>query len=174
MHTESPAMPRAEAAPIGSDELAEGLMLVRASTLKIIRLQLAIERHDRSVARETVDDLVALDHRLQDYLAMVPAAAAEQILFGRELDAERAMLNREKLTLAAEVLRRPPESVRERRQSPDDDWLGPRDLVIKEEEPSRSRRWLVAIAILASALATIAYFVGVPAAQAWLAAGGLR
>ena len=50
-----------EAAPdLGSDALAEGLMLVRASTLKMIRLQLAMERHDRRAAIEAVDDLVAL------------------------------------------------------------------------------------------------------------------
>lgn len=170
MNIESPAMPRPDAQPIGSDKLAEGLTLVRASTLKIIRLQLAMERHDRRVALEAVDDLVALDRRLQDYLAMVPAAD-EQILFGHELDTERAMLNREKLTLAAEVLRRPAQAVTEQRQSPDDDWLGPRDLVIEEEEPRRRRRWLVAIPILASGVAAIAYFVGVLEFEAWLVAG---
>ena len=57
---------------IGSEDLAEGLMLVRASTLKVIRLQLAMERRDRRVALEAVDDLVALDRSLEDYLAKVP------------------------------------------------------------------------------------------------------
>ena len=64
-------------APVGSDELAEGLMLVRESTLKIIRFQLAMERHDRRVALEAVDDLVALDRRLRDYLGDVPAPELE-------------------------------------------------------------------------------------------------
>ena len=95
--------------PVGSEELAEGLMLVRASTLKIVRLQLAMERQDRRGALEVVDDLVALDRRLQNYLADVPAAA-EQLLFADALEDERAMLNREKLALAAEVVRREPAS----------------------------------------------------------------
>jgi hypothetical protein len=108
MHIESPARARdAMLAPIGSEELAEGLMLVRASTLKVVRFQLAMERQDRRVALAAVDDLVALDRRLQDYLADVPAAA-EQLLFCDALDDERAMLNREKLALASGVVRREP------------------------------------------------------------------
>ena len=59
---------------IGSEDLAEGLMLIRASTLKVIRLQLAMERRDRRVALEAVDDLVALDRSLEDYLAKVPTS----------------------------------------------------------------------------------------------------
>jgi hypothetical protein len=95
-----------KAVPVGSDALAEGLMLVRASTLKVIRLQLAMERRDRRVALEAVDDLVELDRRLGNYMADMPA------LFGQErqrdeLDREAAELQREKLTLAAEVIRRP-------------------------------------------------------------------
>ena len=75
MQIESPVRARtAEVPSIGSEELAEGLMLVRASTLKIVRLQLAMERQDRRVALEAVDDLVALDRLLRDYLADVPAA----------------------------------------------------------------------------------------------------
>lgn len=171
MQIDSPAMPRAKAAPIGSDELAEGLMLVRASTLKIIRLQLAMERHDRRVALEVVDDLVKLDRRLQDCLA-IASAGDKRILFRHELEAERAMLSREKLALAAEVLRRPPET--EQRRSSDDDWLGPRDAVIEHYEPRARHRWLIAIPILMSAVAASAYFIGIPEIQAWIAAGGLR
>jgi hypothetical protein len=88
----------------GGDELAESLMLVRASTLKMIRLQLAMERRDRRVALEEVDDLLALDRRLQHYLGDAPGRGALM----RELEEERAALNREKLTLAAEVVRREP------------------------------------------------------------------
>ena len=93
MQVESPARER-DVAPssIGSEALAEGLMLVRASTLKVVRFQLAMERQDRRGALEAVDDLVALDRRLRDYLSDVPAAA-EQLLFRSALDAERTMLN---------------------------------------------------------------------------------
>src|SRR4051812_28924668 len=93
---ESPARVRETLPAIGGDELAESLMLVRASTLKMIRLQLAMERRDRRVALEEVDDLLALDRRLQDYLGDAPGRGALM----RELEVGRAALNREKLTLA--------------------------------------------------------------------------
>ena len=68
MHADSPARTRETAPQIASEELAEGLMLVRASTLKMIRLQLAMERRDRRVALEEVDDLLAIDRRLQEHI----------------------------------------------------------------------------------------------------------
>ena len=166
MHVESPARLPGASVRIGSDDLVEGLMLVRASTLKMIRLQLAMERHDRRVTLEAVDDLVALDRRLRDYLAGIPAAD-EQILFRRELEAEREMLNREKLTLAAEVLRKAPERIVEEPLPPEDEWLGPRDLAVMEDEPHRTRWWPVAIPVAASALGAVAYFTGV--AEPWFA-----
>jgi hypothetical protein len=106
MQAQNPAkMAGTEPPPVSGDELAEGLMLVRASTLKMIRLQLAMERQDRRVALEEVDDLLAIDRRLQDYIADVPGGD-RQLLFREELDAERSALDREKLTLAGGVFRR--------------------------------------------------------------------
>jgi hypothetical protein len=87
---------------VGSEVLAEGLMLVRASTLKVIRLQLAMERRDRRVALEAVDDLVALDRSLEQFLTNVPAADDDG-LFGNVLELERSALNVEKHTLAAGI-----------------------------------------------------------------------
>lgn len=169
MHIESPVAPLHTTTSIGNDELVEGLTLVRASTLKMIRLQLAMERQDRRVALEAVDDLVALDRRLRDYLARVGADDG-QILFRHELEAERAMLNSEKLTLAAEVLRRAPEPHVEEPQAADDDWLGPSDLPVEEPERRRGRWWLAAIPVLAGGLAAGAWFVGIPEMQSWLSA----
>ena len=143
MQAESPV--RREAAPpaaIGSDELAEGLMLVRASTLKMIRLQLAMERRDRRVALEAVDELVALDRRLEHYLAGVPAP---------ELEVERAALNREKLTLAAEVIRGEPRPVE---AAPE---LVPEEFLSDEEGPSRTGWWLAGALLLLLTLAGFAY-----------------
>jgi len=90
---------------VGSEELAEGLMLVRASTLKVIRLQLAMERRDRRVALEAVDDLVAIDRSLEQFLAQVPSAQDDN-LFGNVLELERSALNIEKHTLAAGISNR--------------------------------------------------------------------
>ena len=136
-------------AAVGSDALAEGLMLVRASTLKMIRLQLAMERKDRRVALEAVDDLVALDRRLQDYLADVTAP---------ELEVERAALNREKLTLAAEVIRAEPKPPPEPQiGEPTEDWVA-----FEEERPRRTAWWLVAVLVLLSAVAAAAYWFAGP------------
>lgn len=130
---QSPARVRETAPAVGGDELAEGLMLVRASTLKMIRLQLAMERRDRRLALAEVDDLLALDRRLQDYLADVPAAA-EQALWRRELAAERAALDGEKWTLAAEVIRRD-----DRAPAPD-----PQTIPVTAPEPAASGSFALA------------------------------
>jgi hypothetical protein len=147
MQAESPLRRDAAPALVGSDELTEGLMLVRASTLKLIRLQLAMERRDRRVALEAVDELVALDRRLEHYLADVPAP---------ELEVERAALNREKLTLAAEVIRSEPGPAETAPEpAPEPTW---QDFAVEEEKPSRATWWLAAALLLLSALAGLAYW----------------
>ena len=161
MQTQSPTQQREPEPALGTGEIAEGLMLFRAGTLRMIRLQLAMEQGDRRATLETVDDLVALDRQLQDYLSPhVPAHVMA------ELEAERAALNREKLALAAGVIRKPePVQVAESA----DDWLGPPDLP-EEQGPRRSRRWMIAIPIVGSAIAGSAYVLASPEAQAWLIA----
>lgn len=145
----------------GRDELAEGLMLFRAGTLKMIRLQLAMEQRDRRVALEAVDDLVALDRQLQDYLAQLPSARVPGAGMD-ELEVERAALNREKLTLAAGVIRRepPPPMV-----EPDADpaaW-GSRDYALADQRRRRrGLRLLAGFALLISALVGAAFVPGVP------------
>ena len=170
MEFESPSRLRESAAAASSDELAEGLMLVRASTLKMIRLQLAMERHDRRGALEAVDDLVALDRRLQDCLAQMPADG-DRLLFRHELDTERALLNREKLSLAAEVICKPADRLVEGEQPPDDDWLGPHDLPIEQYDEPRRRRWWLALAFpaVAAGAAAGAYAMGLVETETWLA-----
>ena len=84
----------------GSDELSQGLMLMRASTMKVVRLQLALERRDRRVALEAVDDLVLLDGKIRDLLNEMPTGGADTLL-RQQVDQERRALAREKLTLAA-------------------------------------------------------------------------
>ena len=89
-------------APVGSDELAEGLMLMRASAISVVRLQLAMERRDRRVALQAVDDLVELDTRLDEFLSEIPTAPNLAPL-QRALEDGRSALAREKWTLAAEA-----------------------------------------------------------------------
>ena len=149
MHADSPVRRGAAAPLIGSDELAEGLMLVRESTLKVIRFQLAMERHDRKVALETVDDLVALDRKLRDYLGDVPAP---------ELEVQRAALNREKLTLAAEVIRPEPKAA-EAVAPPAENWD---NFAFEAQHPRRATWWLVAVLVLLSAGAAAGYWFAGP------------
>ena len=161
MNTHSPAPSRDGALFFGRDELAEGLMLFRAGTLRMIRLQLAMEQGDRRVALEAVDDLVALDRQLQDYLAHMPATLVPGAL-ADELEAERAALNREKLTLAAGVIRReapPPAAGPE----PETARWGSRDFALADQQRRRrGLRRLAGLALLISALAGAAFVPGVP------------
>jgi hypothetical protein len=180
MQTQNPIRACNEA--LGSDELAEGLMLVRASTLKMIRLQLAMERRDRRVALEEVDDLLAIDRRLQNYLGDV-----ERSPFFREIESERAALNREKLTLAAEVIRReePPEAEPQDQEGPaavaievpDAELWG--SFQFAEAEAARRQRgirWLALVLVLLSVIAGTAYVLATPEALTSFAAsmGALR
>jgi hypothetical protein len=168
MHVNSAENSRASAAPVGSHELAEGLLLVRASTLKMIRWQLAMERRDRHVALAALDDLVVLDRQLRDYLESVPASS-DQLMFRRELDAERAALNQEKLTLAAEVLRRPADPVEQAQSAAgDNDWLGLVNVELEWEKPRSRRWWLALVPIIVSGAAAAAYTATSPDAAAWL------
>ena len=144
---------------IGSEDLAEGLMLVRASTLKVIRLQLAMERRDRRVALEAVDDLVALDRSLEDYLAKVPTANDDGV-FGNVLELERAALNVEKHTLVAGISQRdwqietphPAEAA----EPTAEEWT------IYDDEETEGPSWWrrAAIFVLVVAVACGAYFLG--------------
>lgn len=87
----------------GSDELAQGLLLMRASTLKMIRLQLAMERRDRREALETVDELVLLDRRIGNLLHDLPIASPPIVAARDEIEAQGAALARERFTLAAGI-----------------------------------------------------------------------
>ena len=144
---------------IGSEDLAEGLMLVRASTLKVIRLQLAMERRDRRVALEAVDDLVALDRSLEDYLAKVPTANDDGI-FGNVLELERAALNVEKHTLAAGISQRDWQV--ETPQSEGTAEPTAEEWAAYDEEVGEGPNWWprVAIFVLVVAIACGAYFLG--------------
>ena len=134
-------------------------MLVRASTLKVIRLQLAMERRDRRVALEAVDDLVALDRSLEDYLAKVPTANDDEV-FGNVLELERAALNVEKHTLVAGISQRdwqietaqPAEAA----EPTAEEWT-----VYDDEETEGPSWWRrAAIFVLVVAVACGAYFLG--------------
>ncbi|MDT9600151.1 hypothetical protein [Sphingosinicella rhizophila] len=168
--------------PVGRNELAEGLMLVRASTLKVVRLQLAMERRDRRTALATVDDLVMLDGQIRDFLEAMPAEGKPGVM-QRELEAQLGALAREKLTLAAGMSGRavgerpwiePPRPIRPagatqilpepatdetgegavRKIAPS--WLGAPEDVRQESEPTSGGRVYRLVALLLLAMALIA------------------
>ena len=170
MHTKRRLAPEL-VPPVAGEELAEGLMLLRASTLKVIRLQLAIERQDRRVALEAMDDLVALDDELQKCLANMPTPV-DLAAFKDVLALERSSLDREKLGLAAEVIggrfrEEPAEQVEVRVPeeepsvpAPTYDWQRFR---YEEDEPASSRRgwiWASVLVLILSALLAAGYMLG--------------
>ena len=76
--------------------------LVRASTLNVIRLQLAMERRDRPVALETVDELMQLDRQIGEFMAdHALAGDGGAGLFALEDQRRRLMI--EKFALTAGV-----------------------------------------------------------------------
>src|SRR5512146_247368 len=86
----------------GFSGLAEALLLVRGSTLKLVRLQLALERDDRRVALEALDDLLALDRQLNEQLAKAPSGR-DYASLREQLESDRSAVDREKHTLAAGI-----------------------------------------------------------------------
>jgi hypothetical protein len=91
---------------LGSNsELAQGLLLMRASAMKVVRLQLAMQRQDRAVAIQTMDDLLALDSTIRHFVADIPGAEELEAV-QRALDVERSTLNREKFGLTAGMVKR--------------------------------------------------------------------
>lgn len=91
----APSMRDGSALAPGYEELGQGLMLLRASAMKMVRLQLAMERRDRRAAMETLDELVVLDGRIRDLLTV------DDHPMCRQLEEERSALVRERLLLAA-------------------------------------------------------------------------
>jgi len=94
-----PADEAGNRANVEVQDLAQGLMLVRASTINVVRLQLAMERRDRRVALQTLDELMVLDRRIADLLDELPTA--DTSTDARHLDHQHRALAAEKLVLAA-------------------------------------------------------------------------
>ena len=93
----------ARARGVEPEELREALGLVQESVIKLLRFQLAMERRDRRVAMEVMDDVVLLERRLNAIVTRLPEspAAAAHPPHRADLDAARSLLAREKFTLAA-------------------------------------------------------------------------
>lgn len=101
-----PLQPDDRPRTIGGSELARGMMLVRASTIKILRLHLAMERRDRRLVLETMDDLAALDRKMRDFVEAIPAEDGIVDVMRAELEEQGDALAREKWALAAGIVRR--------------------------------------------------------------------
>ena len=149
---------------VGSDELAEGLMLMRASAISVVRLQLAMERRDRRVALQAVDDLVELDGRLEELLGAIPASS-DLVPLQRALEDGRSALTREKWTLAAEASGRTIAATTPAWAESEQQTGEPLEQIYADEpdEAKRNRIGLAAASLLA---------VLITLGAAWFAAGG--
>ena len=166
----APSRAAAASAPaVGSDALVQGLLLMRASAIKVVRLQLAMERRDRRAAIETVDDLMNLDRRISDLLDGLPTASEPLSRVREEVDAQGRALAREKLTLAAgmagpRLAPRPvwvePAPSEDREDSPAGPALElePQQILVDAPAPARrgSSRLIAALLVLALVLAAAA------------------
>ncbi|MGS1018317.1 hypothetical protein [Allosphingosinicella humi] len=85
--------------PASVTDLARGLMLLRASNMNVIRLQLAMERSDRRTAMEALDDLVALDREIGGFIGEPPDPELSEM--ARHLDSQKTVIASEKLVFAA-------------------------------------------------------------------------
>jgi hypothetical protein len=74
-------------------------MLLRASNMNVIRLQLAMERSDRRTAMEALDGLVALDREIGGFIGEPPDP--ELSAMARRLDGQKTVIASEKLIFAA-------------------------------------------------------------------------
>jgi hypothetical protein len=83
--------------------LAQGLLLVRASALNVVRLQLAMERRDRPVALQTVDELMLLDRQISDFVGGLSASSDDVAAGSRALEHQRRAVVVEKFVLAADA-----------------------------------------------------------------------
>ena len=166
---------------IGTEDLAKGLLLVRASTLNVIRLQLAMERRDRPVALETVDELMQLDRQIGEFMAD-HALAGDGAAGPFALEDQRRRLMIEKFALTAGVsgpsLKEEPVRWREQPRP-----AGPSARAVDiaesttpiepapEDEPRRlSSRHVVALAFLALFAAAAAFLFLTETGRALIAA----
>lgn len=121
--------PEANAQPVSGSDLARGLMLLRASNMNVVRLQLAMERRDRRLAMEAVDDLVALDREIGGFVSAMPQARSHFGDLSREIEGQRTAIAAEKLVLAGGKsgprLRTGAEQDASTEAADPPDWIGP-------------------------------------------------
>ena len=91
--------PPAEAAM--SDELRDTLRLVQETVLKVVRFQLAMNRQDRRLAMQSIDDVMMLERKIADLLNDAGDSGEDLSEAEARLAEERSALLREKFTLAA-------------------------------------------------------------------------
>lgn len=103
-HGDHPVDPAPDVLATAND-YALGLQLYRIGMLSMTRLQLALERGDRSRAMEAIDDLHALDTRVERLVAALPLSPDDprQREVGRNLKEEKMAVAFEKLALASGI-----------------------------------------------------------------------
>ncbi|HUH77906.1 MAG TPA: hypothetical protein VLZ53_11120 [Devosia sp.] len=88
-------------------QISKGLQLSRASTMALMRLQLAIRSGDRQQAMEAMDRLNTLDEELERVITHLPAATnadPEWQAIAKHLDDQKLTLAFEKLALASGIV----------------------------------------------------------------------
>ena len=101
---ERPGAPPMCPAEPGASDLVRGMLLLRASNMNVMRLQLAAERQDRQSAMAAMDELFGIDRELDQFITTMagplPAEENRRDMFERQrrlLASERMVLARGKL-----------------------------------------------------------------------------
>lgn len=99
-----PVDPAPDALPTAND-YALGLQLCRVGMLSLTRLQLALERGDRSRAMEAIDDLHTIDTKVERLVATLPLSSGDsrQGDVVRDLKEGKMAVAFEKLALASGI-----------------------------------------------------------------------
>lgn len=157
----------ARIAPSPADQ-ALGLQLCRAGFVSLTRLQLALDRGDRSRAMEMVDDLHALDIRIERVVEALPAPSSDARLTAaaRRLQDGKMALAFERLALASGVSgpalapRTPPQGAaagpsRDIEPAPAADWP-PAEPPVARRWPDHALRGAILLAVVAGTAAALA------------------
>ena len=131
--------------PASEGDLTRGMLLLRASNMNMMRLQLAMERSDRRLAMEALDGLVALDGEIRGLIEDMPPAHETLIEMSRRLDAQKTVLASEKLVFAAG--RAGPSLARPREIAPPPPVAEPelaKSLNVAPAEPDADAEWVPA------------------------------
>lgn len=152
--------------PVSGADLARGMAFLRASNMQVMRLQLAVERHDRTGALEAMDELVGLDRELGKFIGAMPDTSLDAVNDAldaqkRDVLAERMVLARGKAGPDLAIVRGEPEVVTDAVEPEPEtarEWTPEAYGGEWEDEPRRRWPWILLALVIAAAAVSYVLF----------------